>query len=260
MNEPLTCLHTEAMTAEREWTVDDVPALSAAVSLPEPVPAADRVSRRIRRYYQLQCRSFLRYCEKALLPQAAAEVRAALEASQPLPRFQAELTYQVTYKLRRAVEPADPVPGIRARLGDGPSPQGGYLGSRPPATLSRWRTSSPGGAAGGGGSSRWRRRRCGTGRRPGSPGTGRALHRLLRRQFNPENFYLTAEGLAFFYPMYAIAPAAEGVPTFLMRGRRSGGRNAGSFAAWAALLASIRPHCIKSWSGDAAPALLIPDF
>ena len=46
MNEPLTCLHTEAMTAEREWTVDDVPALSAAVSLPEPVPAADRVSRR----------------------------------------------------------------------------------------------------------------------------------------------------------------------------------------------------------------------
>ena len=97
MNEPLTCLHTEAMTAEREWTVDDVPALSAAVSLPEPVPAADRVSRRIRRYYQLQCRSFLRYCEKALLPQAAAEVRAALEASQPLPRFQAELTYQVTY-------------------------------------------------------------------------------------------------------------------------------------------------------------------
>ena len=79
MNEPLTQLHAEAMTAEREWTVDEIPALSAAVSLPEPVPAADRISRRIRRYYQLQCRSFLRYCEAYLLPLAAAEYRAAVQ-------------------------------------------------------------------------------------------------------------------------------------------------------------------------------------
>lgn len=40
--------------------------------------------------------------------------------------------------------------------------------------------------------------------------------RELRRRFNPQNFYLTAEGLAFFFPMYAIAPGAEGVPTFLL--------------------------------------------
>lgn len=66
-------------------------------SLPEPVPAADKVSRRIRRYYQLQCRSFLRYCETYLLPAAAEEYRAALAASLPLPHFRAELTYQVTY-------------------------------------------------------------------------------------------------------------------------------------------------------------------
>lgn len=71
--------------------------LSASISLPEPVPAADKVSRRIRRYYQLQCRSFLRYCETYLLPAAAEEYRAALLASLPLPHFRAELTYQVTY-------------------------------------------------------------------------------------------------------------------------------------------------------------------
>ena len=71
MNEPLTQLHAEAMTAEREWTVEEIPVLSASISLPEPVPAADKVSRRIRRYYQLQCRSFLRYCETYLLPAAA---------------------------------------------------------------------------------------------------------------------------------------------------------------------------------------------
>ena len=38
--------------------------------------------------------------------------------------------------------------------------------------------------------------------------------RRLRQQFNPMRFYLTPEGLAFFYPMYAIAPAAEGIPAF----------------------------------------------
>ena len=51
MNEPLTQLHAEAMTAEREWTVEEIPVLSAGTSsssgqslpphpavLPAPVP------------------------------------------------------------------------------------------------------------------------------------------------------------------------------------------------------------------------------
>ena len=38
----------------------------------------------------------------------------------------------------------------------------------------------------------------------------------LRRRFNSQNYYLTAEGLAYFYPMYAIAPASEGIPVFLL--------------------------------------------
>ena len=42
MNEPLTQLHAEAMTAEREWTVEEIPVLSASISLPEPVPAAEQ--------------------------------------------------------------------------------------------------------------------------------------------------------------------------------------------------------------------------
>ena len=56
----LTELHTEPFAAEREWTVEDIPVLTASVSVPQPVPAQDRVSRRIRRYYQLQCRTYLR--------------------------------------------------------------------------------------------------------------------------------------------------------------------------------------------------------
>ena len=41
-----------------------------------------------------------------------------------------------------------------------------------------------------------------------------SLRRDLRRRFSPRNYYLTEEGLVFFYPMYAIAPAAEGIPVF----------------------------------------------
>ena len=32
MNEPLTQLHAEAMTAEREWTVEEIPVLSASAA------------------------------------------------------------------------------------------------------------------------------------------------------------------------------------------------------------------------------------
>ena len=80
MKKGLAQLRTQPMTAEREWTVDSVPVLRAEVSLPEPEEGQDAVCRRIRRYYRLQCRCFLRYCERFLLPQAAAEYRAALEA------------------------------------------------------------------------------------------------------------------------------------------------------------------------------------
>ena len=128
MNEPLTQLHAEAMTAEREWTVEEIPVLSASISLPEPVPAADKVSRRIRRYYQLQCRSFLRYCETYLLPAAAEEYRAALAASLPLPHFRAELTYQVTYN-DGGLWSLYTVPGERLFRAPHASAPWGYLGS-----------------------------------------------------------------------------------------------------------------------------------
>ena len=36
----------------------------------------------------------------------------------------------------------------------------------------------------------------------------------LRRRFNSQNYYLTQEGLTVFFPMYAIAPSAEGIPAF----------------------------------------------
>ena len=202
MKEPLTQLHTEAMTTEREWTVEEIPVLTAAVSLPEPVPAADRTSRRIRRYYQLQCRSFLRYCETYLLPLAAEEYQAALAASQPLPRLRAELTYQVTYNegglWSLYTQSREQGPGGQVSLlrrGDTWDLASGY-----PAALSSLFPRRSG----------WKREAAGVSR------YHEGVRRLLRRHFNPQSFYLTAEGVVVFYPMYAIAPAMEGIPTFLV--------------------------------------------
>ena len=221
MNEPLVHLHTESVTTEREWAAEGIPVLSAAVSVPEPIPAADKISRRIRRYYQLQCRSYLRYCEKALLPQAAAEVRSALDASQPLPRFQAELTYQVTYNQDGLwslyTQSRESGPGwgtVLLRRGDTWDLSSGY-----PMALTAFFPRRSG----------WKRRLLEAAdaevRRREAAGASHyyeGVRRKLRRYLNPQNFYLTADGLVFFYPMYAIAPAVEGIPTFLIPGTEAG--------------------------------------
>ena len=124
MGERLEALETVPFAAEREWTVEGVPVLSAAAQAPEPLEK-DRTARRIKRFYQLQCRSFLRYCERCLLPQAAAEYRTALEASRPLPSFRAELSYQVTYNegglwsvWTQVREVLGPGPALVTRRGD----------------------------------------------------------------------------------------------------------------------------------------------
>ena len=221
MKESLTQLSTEAMTTEREWTVEEIPVLTAAVSLPEPVPAADRISRRIRRYYQLQCRSFLRYCEAYLLPLAAAEYRAALAASQPLPRFHAELTYQVTYNegglWSLYTQSREQGPGGQTALlrrGDTWDLASGY-----PVALSALFPRRSG----------WRRRlleaveaEAAQRTAAGVSQSHEGVRRRLRQYFNPQNFYLTGEGLAVFYPMYAIAPAMEGIPVFTIPYGRGG--------------------------------------
>ena len=64
VGEGLRSLRTEPFAAEREWEAEGVAVLWASAEVPEPVPAEDRVSRRIRRFYQLQCRSFL-FCRSS---------------------------------------------------------------------------------------------------------------------------------------------------------------------------------------------------
>ena len=212
MNRELTYLETEPLVAQREWESDGVVVLQASVRVPRPVPSAGGVFRRVRRYYQLQCQAFFRYCQRKLLPQAAAEYTAALACSRPLPDFRAELDYHVTYNegglwslytqtretglggtfLARRGDTWDlgagyPVPassffsgGLRKTLLSAAEAQ---IQQRQAAGAGVWRED-------------WRRG--------------------LRRYYNPGNYYLTEDGFAFFYPMLSIAPASAGIPVFIL--------------------------------------------
>lgn len=215
MKNHLEHLRTEPFTTHREWTLEDIPVLWADVSLPEPVPALSAVCRRIRRYYHLQSRTFLRYCQKELLPLAQAEARAALAESRPLPEFRAELTYQVTYNAHgfwslytQVREHTLSGPDFLLRRGDTWD-----LGSGYPAALSDFFPRRSG----------YKRRLLTAAEaeiqrreRAGLCRCHESWRRDLRRHFSPRNYYLTEEGLAFFYPMYAIAPAAAGIPVFTL--------------------------------------------
>ncbi len=196
---------------ERSWTAEEVPVLEARVSLPQPAEGYGR----IRRFYALQCRSFLRYCQGELLPWANTQAKAALLHSTPVPCFQAELTWQETYRAgnlwslyTQLRESAPPGPEAVRRWGDTWDLSTGY-----PVPLSAWfppRTP-------------WKKRLLAAAeaeiRRQERRGEAR-YHpdwpKRLRRAFHAQRYYLTPEGIAFFFPMYALAPAAEGVPTFLL--------------------------------------------
>lgn len=210
----LTQLSTEPLTEERTWTVEEIPVLTASLSLPAPAESASGgAARRIRRYYQLQSRAFLRYCEHWLLPAAEAEYRAALAASAPLPLFRAELSYQVTYHedglwslYTQSRERGSDGRPLLTRRGDTWDLATGY-----PVPLAAFFPRRSG----------WRRQLLAAAeaeaRRREAAGAARwneDWRRCLRRRFNPENFYLTGDGLALFYPMYALAPASAGIPVF----------------------------------------------
>lgn len=214
MRESMEHLQTEPLVIRREWAVDGIPVLTAVVTVPRPVEASGRTARRIARFYRLQGRAYLRYCDRFLFPQAKAEYQSALASGTPLPCFQGELTYFVTYnegglwslytQSREVTFPGQP---LLCRHGDTWDLAAGFPVSAGDffAPRTAWKRHMLKLAA-----EEIRRQE-----RAGAATYRSDWQRALRRSFNSRNYYLTAEGLVFFYPMYTLAPAEERIPAFL---------------------------------------------
>ena len=202
----------EDLRQEKAWEEDGITVLHATVTLPQ-LAAGVRRARRFDRYYRYLCRAYFAYCEQLLLPWAMTQYRAALSTSAPWTRMSCEMSYRVTLREENVVslfvdakETNGPVPRLVLRRADTwdlnamlPMPMGELFPRR----------------------TAYRKRLIALAREAARTQTAQGVavydenyRILLRRAFSSRNYYLTDAGLCFFYPMYAVAPSAEGIVTF----------------------------------------------
>ena len=202
----------EALEKEKTWELDGITVLRAAVTLPQLSGSSRRV-RRFNHYYRRLANAYFFYCGQMLLPYAKAQCKAALETSAPWSHTQAEMHYRITLQTGSvlslyidAKEQNGPVPHLTLRRADTwdiksmlPVPLCELF---PPHTAYRRRLI------------RFARETAAQQAEHGLAAYHENYRVLLRRCFSSRNYYLSEEGLRFFYPMYAVAPAAEGIVAF----------------------------------------------
>jgi hypothetical protein len=205
-------MELQPFITEQDFAFEGIPVLTVSVSVPQPTATQDRISRRILRYYRQQARSYLKYCQRTLFPLASAEYQAALSVSAPFTPFHGELRYEITWQDSHFLSlytQSQEICGSRfllQRWGDTWD-----LSCGVPVPLSDFFPSH----------NHWKHqllRQISEEIRSREAAGLSPYHahnwRTLRRAFNPQNYYLSHSGLAIFFPMFSIAPASEGIPTF----------------------------------------------
>lgn len=203
----------EALTQERSWEADGVTVLTASVTLPQ-LAGAGGCAKRFNRYYRRFCRAYLTYCKQVLLPEAADSCRAAMAVSAPWSAAHAELSWRVSLcagdvmsvvcDARETIHGLPPFFIRRSEvwdLGMGlPMPLDEFfpMHTRCKKALLRFAREET-----------LRRVEAGAAYREN-------WRAMLRRTLNVRNFYLTDDGLCFFYPLCAVACASEGIVTYTM--------------------------------------------
>lgn len=203
----------------REWQKEGVPVLKMSVSLPTATQMPDARIRRFIRYYRSFARSYEQYCARFLLAEAAEDFRAKAEASRPFSPWEARVSFSVTFATPRLVSICTDAEefhgGKRERLirrTDTWNLLDGF-----PLRLSDF---FPGEIL-------YRRRILKRLRGEVASERARGVNfredakLRLRTAFNPENFYLTEEGLHVYYQMYALAGEDAGTPDFLLPWEKS---------------------------------------
>ncbi len=195
----------------RSFPPDDLPLVTARLRLPRWDGTGGRL---LNRYYAAYGRAFFTYCQTVLLPQAQTALALARASGGPLPEWRIDLDTVVTWHrdglLSLYTDSAERCAGRRLvlRRSETWDLTDGFL--VPPGRFfpegARWRRQALSAAA-----AQIRARQQ----------QGTALYhpdwqRRLRTAFSGDRFYLTEQGLCLFCQMYAIAPAAEGIPVFCL--------------------------------------------
>jgi hypothetical protein len=202
----------------RSFPPDDLPLLTARLRLPQWEGTGGRP---FNRYYAAYGRAFFSYCQSVLLPQAQEALAAARENGGALPEWQIGLDTVVTLHTDGLLSLyTDTVERCSARRMVLRRSETWDLTDASLVPLSRF---FPEGR-------RWRRHllSAAAAQIRLQQQQGVALYhpdwqRRLRTAFNSDRFYLTEQGLFLFYQMYAIAPAAEGIPAFFLPWNEDGG-------------------------------------
>lgn len=206
---PLT-FHTTTQT--QVLTHQDTPLIYLTIALPQS-DQRNALARRFNRYYQAQRRGYAHYVRHQLLPLAIGLWQQAQDQGVLFTPFTATLYHHITYQdgqyLSLYTQTKDNLPPTTLqRRGDTWDMHGGFLvpihtflpqkhrykAHLATLALAQIQALETQGVA------------------QFHPNIGKSL---LKRRLNPHHYYLTPQGLCFFYPMYAIAPAVEQIPTFL---------------------------------------------
>lgn len=200
-------------TWKKTYCWDEEPVLSCSLTLPAFDRPAGRASRRIARYY-VHLSQWLRSCwERQVFPAACAALRAAREASLPFHPYEETVTFQVTRNIAGLFSLywdsywyTGGAHGVTARWGDVWNLKTGCPMSMPeffPPHID-WKRLLPELAA----------RQAAEAIAAGTSFYFEDYPERLRTNFDCKRFYLSEDALLFFYPLYSVAPYAEGIPTF----------------------------------------------
>lgn len=205
----------EAGTWKRVLKCEGEPALTLTLRQPK-LPEDRPPFRRIGRYYQRMAGQWRERWENLLFQRACSALAEARKRSVPFRPWEAALDYTLTYNqagllslYTDAWEYTGGAHGVTVRCGDVWDLNAGV-----PLPL---RSFFPSG-------NRWRRAALEAARAQVERqlSTGEALYfddwpQSLADGFDPCRFYLTEEGIVVFYPLYTLAPYAQGFPTLLVK-------------------------------------------
>lgn len=201
----------QPLDQELTFCAEELPLLTAQVILPL---WESKKGCRFNRYYRACADSFQRTCRHELFPRAEAAYFRAREEASPIPQWQARLTATITLRrehlisLRSDTQVTGMPQRYMGRQGDTWDLRCGLLLSLPDC----FPPHTP-----------WRKRLLEMASAQIEDWEAQGIARYhdnwrqeIHRAFHPHRFYLTEEGLCFFFPLDSIAPAIEGIPTFCL--------------------------------------------